>query len=115
MSRSLQTEQVKLKLMHVMFDASEGASPTAQGFDRYGISSISKSTTGTFVIVFRKHFERAPRAIASVFGDQNRYAIVTALATDRVTVEVRRRDDQSLIDDGIVDLMILGSNNRFDV
>lgn len=112
--RSIGTAQLKMRLLSIFFDGDEGASPTPQGFDQFVISSIARLQTGQYTVIFAKPFERACRAFAQGFGDENRYCVIEAVAFDRVTFSIRRRDTQARIND-VADLLILGSDSRYDV
>lgn len=112
--RSIGTAQLKMRLIQFYFDGTEGASPTAAGFDQFVISSITRVQTGQYTVVFAKPFERACRAFAQAFGDENRYCVVEAVAYDRVTFSIRRRDTQDRIDD-VADVWVFGSDSRYNV
>lgn len=112
--RSISTAQLKLRQMCFKFDGSEGASPTPAGFDQFVVSSITRLQTGQYTCIFAKPFERAPEAFAHVYADENRYCVIEAVAYDRVTFSIRRRDTQARVNDA-ARVWVLGSDARYDV
>lgn len=111
--RSVSTAQLKMRLIQIYFDGAD-ADPSPDGFDEFLISDITKLQTGQYTVILKAPFERSCRALAQSFGDINRYCVIEAVAYDRVTFSIRRRDTQARVDD-IADLWIYGSDSRYNV
>ena len=110
--RSIKSVQPSLREMSLQINGTL-ATPTATGFDQYGVSSVVDSTNGLLTIIFKRPFERAcqVKGIVPITAD-TRHEVV-AVDFDRVTVQCTDLAGVDAVGDYYI--TILGSDSRFDV
>ena len=110
--RSIGTAQLKMRELNFIIDGTAGT-PSASGFDEYGIDSVVDLGAGNYTIVFKNPFNRACQVGGITSATANRIVQVTAVAYDRVTVQVT--DDAGLAADADLHFCIKGTDSRYNV
>lgn len=112
-ARSIKTAQLKMRELNFIIDGTAGT-PSASGFDQYGIDSVVDLGAGNYTIIFKNAFERACQAggITSLTAD---VAVqVTAVAYDRITIQCTAAST-GLAKDADLHFCVKGSDARYDV
>lgn len=114
METAVKTPQTRMRMLAVTLTTT--GTPAVSGPDKNQISSVVDNGVGDVTIVFRKPFAIAPLCVATSQGATMQLAGVKAKDVDRVTINIRSMPT-ALADgaaaDGIVDLVIVGKDDRF--
>ena len=90
---------------------------TTDTFASFGVSSITRSAVGEFVINFETNFASGAYCVIGSAGDQDHTGVgssprcvnVTNRTASAVTILVERTDDGVQDDDGYISLMVMGT------
>jgi len=112
--RSIKSAQVGLREINLQVNGSL-ATPTATGFDQFGVSSVIDNGVGNYTIVFKSPFERvcACKSLAMITADA--IARVSAVAKDRITIETFDSTDGTTPKEADFYLCVLGSDFKYDI
>jgi hypothetical protein len=111
--RSIKTAQLKMRELNFSIDGT-AATPSASGFDQYGISSVIDLGAGNYTIIFRDPFERACQLGGIGMLTAGIIMQVTAVAYDRITVLCTAAATGAATDADF-HMCVKGSDSRYDV
>ena len=104
---------------YAAFNGSTGAAFdwTTDTFASFGVSSITRSAVGEFVINFESDFASGAYCVIGSAGDQDHTGVgssprcvnVTNRTASAVTILIERTDDGVQDDDGYISLMVMGT------
>lgn len=112
--RSIKTAQLKMRMLNLILNGTPGT-PVAIGFDRFGVSSVTDNGVGDYTVIFKNPFERACQCAGLAIITADCIGIVTAVASDRITVKTFDATDGTTAKEADMYLNVIGSDARYDV
>ena len=89
--RSISSAQSKMRMLNFKI-GSTATTPAAESFDRFQIDSVVDLGVGNYTIIFALPFERDCLPVGHCLFSANSTLQVTAVAYDRVTVQITSGD-----------------------
>lgn len=106
---SIGTPQSRMRALS--FTLTTTGTPAVSGSDKNQIASVVDNGAGDVTVIFRKPFVLVPQVQVTSQGSTLQHSQVKAKDVDRVTINIY--DNANAAADGVVDVFVIGKDDKF--